>query len=205
MNVATVEARGQGGSNLLPFELGRARETFESLIDWLFSCEVLLLPLHEVEVEQEERARELSRRLLQAHLQARGVGDVGPALVVNGQKRQAVHTHRRDASKKHKSIFGEVTVHRLAYAQPGETSICPQDEKLSLPRRKLSYELQRRMVKGSVQGPFSEAVERVEEGTGVRVSKRTVEEIVQEASVDFEAFYEQRQGRAVEPEEIVVA
>jgi hypothetical protein len=66
--------------------------------------------------------------------------------------------------------------------------------------------VQRRLVKAAVQGPFAEAVARLEESTGVRVPKRSAEEIVKDAAVDFDAFYAQRRMPA--PEEtgpIVVA
>jgi hypothetical protein len=51
-----------------------------------------------------------------------------------------------------------------------KTSIHPKDESLQLPQRAYSYELQRSLVKASVQGPFDEAIERIEENTGVTVS-----------------------------------
>jgi hypothetical protein len=71
-------------------------------------------------------------------------------------------------------------------------SIHPLDESLELPERSFSYELQRRLVKAAVQGPFDEAIERVEEATGVKVAKRSAEEVVKEAAEDFDEFYRQR-------------
>lgn len=79
----------------------------------------------------------------------------------------------------------------------GETGIHPLDEQLRLPARSYSYEVQRRLVKKSIQGPFAEAVEAIYEMTGVKVPQRSAEEIVIDASVDFESFYAARQG---EPE-----
>jgi len=60
----------------------RARAQHRELEGWLFSPEAQDLPLHELEREQERRAREVQRLLLEAALQARGVGDVGPAVEV---------------------------------------------------------------------------------------------------------------------------
>jgi hypothetical protein len=56
-----------------------ARE-FALLENWLASCRSLQLPLHQIEAQQQSKGREVQRLLLQAHLQLRGDGDVGPAL-----------------------------------------------------------------------------------------------------------------------------
>src|ERR1700693_4473949 len=55
---------------------------FALLQSWLASGSALQLPLHEIECQQQARGREVQRLLLQAHLQLRGNGDVGPALYV---------------------------------------------------------------------------------------------------------------------------
>jgi len=85
-----------------------------------------------------------------------------------------------------------VEVNRLGYSLPGVPSIHPLDQGLSLPPDGYSYELQRRLVKAAVQGPFDEAIERVEESTGVSVPKRSAEDIVKDAAEDFSAFYQAR-------------
>jgi Carboxypeptidase regulatory-like domain len=48
----------------------------------LSSVQVLALPLHCVECQQFPKGREVQRLLLQAHIQHRGAGDVGPSLRV---------------------------------------------------------------------------------------------------------------------------
>lgn len=60
------------------------------------------------------------------------------------------------------------------------------------PRDPFSYELQRRLVKAAVQNPFLESVQTIAELTGVSVSKRSLEEILPDATQDFDAFYRQR-------------
>src|SRR5574342_254871 len=56
---------------------------FAALEAWLASRAALQLPLHQIESQQQTRGREVQRLLLEAHLQLRGVGDVGPALRVS--------------------------------------------------------------------------------------------------------------------------
>ena len=53
---------------------------FALLQSWLASSSTLQLPLHQIESQQQAKGREVQRLLLQAHLQQRGDGDVGPAL-----------------------------------------------------------------------------------------------------------------------------
>jgi hypothetical protein len=174
-----------------------ARHQFDSLERWLCSEEVGVMGLRGVEVGEELRGRELLRLLLQAHVECRGDGDVGAAIEVLGCGNPhgvELYTHKRMHLRSIVTIFGEVCVRRLGYGMPGEPSIHPLDERLQLPARRYSYEIQRRLVKRAVQGPFDEAVDALYEATGLRVPKRSAEEIVIEASVDFESFYARRQG-----------
>jgi len=102
--------------------------------------------------------------------------------------------------------LGELQVRRTAYSKPGEQSIHPLDEVLQLPDRIYSYELQRHVVREAVKGPFSEALESVLEFTREKVPKRSIEELMQKASVDFEDYYGDRKPTPPEEtSEILVA
>ena len=167
---------------------------FTLLEAWLASTPAAQLPLHSVESEQHVRGREVQRLLLQAHLEQRGHGDVGPALAVTGSDGVTqLYTHRRLSTRTITTIFGPVEIERLGYSQPGTPSVYPLDQALALPTRSFSYELQRRLVKAAVLNPFQESVTTIAELTGVTVPKRSVEQIVREAAQDFDAFYQQRQ------------
>lgn len=125
----------------------------------------------------------------------RGTGDVGLAVEVSTPEApsgEALHTHRRLDPCHPQAIFGEITVNRLGYGHPGAPTVHPLDDQLQLPRRSFSYELQRRLMKAAVQGPFQEAIERVAEATGVVVPKRSAEQLVRETAQDVEAFYQGR-------------
>jgi len=175
--------------------LARARQQFTALEVWLMSEESRQLPLHEVEREQEHRGREIQRLLLEAHVAQRGTGDVGPAVEVGAPEASGegvLQGHRRLDPRHPQTIFGEITVERLGYCCPGAAAVHPLDEQLQLPRRSSSYELQRRLVQAAVQGPFEEAIARVEEATSVVVPKRSAEQLVQEAAQDFAGFYQAR-------------
>ena len=193
----------ESSPSIVIFSLARARREFQApgsspgqaLEEWLLGEETGHLPLHEVEREQERRGREIQRLLLEAHVAHRGTGDVGRAVAVCSSEapdQEVLHTHRRLDPRHPQTIFGQISVDRVGYLHPGSEAVHPLDEQLHLPERSFSYELQRRLIKGAVQGPFDEAIERVEESTGVEIAKLSAEQMTQEAAQDFEAFYEQR-------------
>lgn len=132
--------------------------------------------------------------MLQAHIDSRGDGWVGDGLAVRpaGSSREIVYRHKRLRSRRLVTVFGAVSITRMEYSSPGQKSLYPLDAILGLPARTYSYEIQRRLVKAAVQGPFDEAVEEVADALGVSLSKRTAEQIVADASVDFESFYRER-------------
>src|SRR6516225_6474413 len=165
---------------------------FSRLESWLASYSALQLPLHQIESQQQARGREVQRLLLQAHLQHRGNGDVGPALQLELPDGAVLYSHRRLSDRSLTTVFGTVELVRMGYSRPGAPSIFPLDQALALPARSFSYELQRRLVKAAVQNPFLESVQTIAELTGVSVSKRSLEEILPDAARDFDAFYQQR-------------
>lgn len=165
---------------------------FALLQSWLASSSALQLPLHQIESQQQAKGREVQRLLLQTHLQHRGNGDVGSALCIQQQDAELLYSHRRLGARSLTTVFGTVELVRMGYSRPGAPSIFPLDRTLALPARSFSYELQRRLVKAAVQNPFLESVQTMAELTGVSVSKRSLEEILPDAALDFDAFYRQR-------------
>src|ERR1700694_3203616 len=155
-----------------------ARQEFSSLEDWLSAPPTLQLPLHQIECQQEHKGREVQRLLLQAHIQHRGNGAVGPALRVVQGAASILYSHRRLHTRLLKTIFGSVQITRMSYSHPGAASIHPLDESLQLPARSFSYELQKRMVKAAVQGTFRETRERIVEITGAPIHTRSIEEVI---------------------------
>ena len=206
MNATCSSTSSLSADGAWRFSLERARSEFGTLETWLFSEETMSLPLDEIEREQEKRGREVQRLMLQAHIQARGVGDVGPAIEVLQSDGKLIQLgNRREHECSQKTIFGEVEVNRLGYSRAEMPSVHPLDKDLALPEDSYSYELHRRLVKAAVQGPFDEGIERVEESTGVVVPKRSAEEMVKEAAIDFGVFYAQRVPAAPEATGPIVA
>src|ERR1035438_5889173 len=88
---------------------------FALLQAWLSSPATLQLPLHAIESQQSDKGREVQRLLLQAHLQQRGDGDVGPAMLVQSGHQQLLYAHRRLGTRSLTTVFGTVEVVRLSY------------------------------------------------------------------------------------------
>ncbi len=114
---------------------GPAALEFASLEAWLASPRTLQLALHQIESQQQTRGREVQRLLLQAHLQLRGDGDVGPALRVSQAGGEVCYTSRRLGSRSLKTIFGPVEIQRMGYCRDGAPAsirsigrwACPRD------------------------------------------------------------------------------
>ena len=173
----------------LPVAATPARHLFSSLECWLSSPAALGLPLHAVERQQEHKDREVQRLLLEAHIRQRGTGDSGPALRVVTEGSSSIYTHRRVRRRSLVTIFGPVDIDRTGYSRNGAAAIHPLDAAMQLPARSFSYELQKRLVKAAVQGPFRESTERLLDHSGLTVHKRSLEQILPEAALDFDLFY----------------
>ena len=174
-------------------------EAFRDLERFLSGASRAHVGLPEIERESARRGRELLRLALQAHIDTRGDGDVGQAIVVAGAEGPVRLAYKRLHTRPVLTLFGEVRVTRIGYGAPGQEAIHPLDAELQLPTRIYSYECQRRLVKAAICGPFDEAIAFVGEIIGTVVPKRSAEQIVREAAVDFESFYAQSAASAVAP------
>lgn len=168
---------------------GSSLQAFWDLERFLSEAQKAQLSLSELERESEHRGREVLRRSLQEHLDGRGDGDRGLAVVVDGEHGPMRLTHKRLHTRGLLTIFGEVSVTRMGYGARGQASVHPLDAELCLPARTYSYEISRRLTREIVCGPFSEGISLIAEMTGVRVPMRSAEAILKDAAFDFEGFY----------------
>jgi hypothetical protein len=145
----------------------------------------------DVERELEQKLRELGRRLLQEHIDGRGVGEAVERVEgSDGVERSQARLQTRELE----TVFGPVEVERLGYGDVGVESLHPKDASLNLPDEKYSLEVRRRMALEVARGSFDEAKAAVERTTGAHVPKRQAEQLAARAAQDFDAFYEQRRS-----------
>jgi hypothetical protein len=104
----------------------------------------------------------------------------------------------RDHTRTLTTVFGKVTVPRLAYRAPAASNLHPADAVLNLPTEKHSHGLRRLTALESARGSFDDAVNAVHRATGVLLGKRQLQDLAVRAASDFDTFYQQRQAPPVD-------
>lgn len=180
-----------------------AEEAFARLQAWNRSPGALKAGAYDVEQELLRGGMEVLRHMLEENFRGRGIGDVGPFILLDKQgEGEAIQLgHRRLRGRNYESIFGTIRLERLGYNARGQQSVHPLDEVLNLPQRKYSYVLQERGVRWCGHGPFDESLDSLESTTAGHIPKRQLEETVVDAALDFTEFYESRSKTAPPPEE----
>jgi hypothetical protein len=169
----------------------RSDAEFAGIEEWLASADAAGLDHAGLEEELAVRGRELTRLLLQDHLDARAAAEprlgqvTGPGGVV---RRRAERGHTRTLA----SVFGPVTVTRIAYRAPGAPNVHPADEQLNLPPGKHSHGLAKMAVAAVVGGSFGKACSQVSTRTGSALGKRQCQQLIRAAAADFAGFYATR-------------
>src|ERR1019366_1993246 len=87
------------------------------------------------------------------------------------------------------TVFGAVSVERLAYRAPGVANLHPADAALNLPVERRGHGLRKLAALEAARGSFQDALEAIERQTGQRLGKRQVEELPTLGAIDFEDFY----------------
>ena len=180
-----------------------SRQHFESVVDFLDGEEAFGLDHGALEAHLEVASRELFLRLFQDHLDLRAQREVRVEGVVDsaGTPRASIeHGHHRALS----TVFGEVSVKRLAYRRRGEENLHLVDASLNLPGEKHSHGLRRWSAIEATRGSYDEATAAIERGTGQKVGKRQVESLAERAATDVDAFYSERSAPECAPGDIVV-
>ena len=87
------------------------------------------------------------------------------------------------------TVFGQVTVNRMAYRHRGAANLYPADAVLNLPEDKYSHGLARLAATEAPRGSFGQAGAAITRATGVRIGKRQVEQLTVAAAAGVDAFY----------------
>jgi hypothetical protein len=172
----------------------RSRELFERTVEWLEGPEAAGLEHAVLEERLATAGREAQRLQLQEHLDLRAAREQRRTDVTGDDA--IVRTRaEKGRSRPLASVFGEVTVTRIAYRAPGTPNVHPADAELNLPPGKHSHGLRKLTVTEAARGSFPQAREAVARQAGVALSTRQVQEITRSAACDFEGFYEDQEHR----------
>jgi hypothetical protein len=171
----------------------RSRIGFESLVEDLASGRTGEMTHDRLEELIEVRGREVQRQVLQDHLDLRAVREQ-EALPAGRDQRRVEGRGRieRGHERMLATVFGPVTVCRLAYRAPGQRNVYPADTALSLPAGRHSHGLRRLAVYEAVRGSYDTAKAVIDRRCGRVAGKRQIEELVKAAAVDIDGFYAQR-------------
>jgi hypothetical protein len=119
------------------------RESVEELIADLSSKALTTKDHAEVESFVDERVKEVKRRLMQGHFDQRSAEEQPvPMVGEDGVERK----HRRVTSRKLMSIFGLVTLTRVALSMPGVSAVMPLDAELNMPDGLYSFGVRKRLT-----------------------------------------------------------
>ena len=177
------------GAAAAPF--ARSQEMFSSVAAELESAETGRCSHGELEDLLSRRSRELMRMMMQDHLDLRAAREQRREEVAgaDGVRRTRVEKgHQRELV----TVFGPVTVTRMAYRAPEAANLYPADGVLNLPEEKHSHGLRQLAAVESTRGSFAQAAAAVERSTRIRVGKRQVEQLAQAAAADVDSFYAAR-------------
>ena len=166
------------------------RKCFEKLVGKLRSDDSQALEHGDIEALVEVEGNEILRLLVQAHLDQRAAQEKRLEACVGEDEQE--RRHCRERCRTLETVFGEVKVHRLGYSGSGLDSVFPLDAALNLPPDKYSHGIRRKVGLETAKGSFEETVEAIKENTGASIAKRQAEQVTQAASVDFDAYYENR-------------
>ena len=181
----------------------RSREAFAQAERWLAGPEAAGLDHAALERGLAARGREIQRRLLQDHLDARAAAEPRLARVAgpDGICRTRSETgHGRALA----SVFGPVTVSRIAYRAPGAPNVHPADAQLGLPPGKHSHGLAEMTAREMVRGSAEQACAQVRSQTGCKLGTRQAQQLARQAACDFPGFYAQLPRPVPGPGQVLV-
>ena len=189
-SAAGVASGGRPGESE-PDPFAGSRSCFESVVGMLSGPEAGGLTHAELEERLQVHARAVFRQLFQDHVDLRAGREERLAEVADAGAvpyRTVEEGHERGLA----TVFGQVTVTRLAYRRRGRPNLYPADGVLNLPAEKHSHGLRRLAAVESARGSFEQAAEAVERVTGARLGKRQVEQLARSAAADVDSFYAAR-------------
>ncbi len=169
----------------------RSFEVFASMVAELEDADSQVWTHARLEDHLTERSRELMRQLYQDRLDLHTLREQRRTDIVGADqvaRTRVEHGHQRGLS----TVFGKVTVTRIAYRAPKAVNLYPTDDILNLPEGKHSDGLAKLAVIESVRGSFDTTIQAITRATGVVLGKPQLLALVRQAATDVGDFYTSR-------------
>jgi hypothetical protein len=167
-----------------------SRALFDALITRLGDPQMAVRPEHAVEEFITGSGRDVLRRALQDHLDARAAAEPRLSEVTGADqitRRRAEAGHTRLLA----TTLGRVEVTRIAYRAPAVSNLHPADARLALPDGRYSFPLQKAVVHETVTGALREARDGLHRVIGQQVGTQQLMQITVQAAHDVRDFYQQ--------------
>jgi hypothetical protein len=143
----------------------QSRTCFAGMEEWLSGAGAAGLTHAELEEQVDARGRELLRRMYQDHLDLRAAREQRRETLTgaDGVARTRAETgHTRPLA----TVFGQVTVTRIAYRAPRAPNLHPADAALNLPEEKHSHGLLKLAAAEAPRGSFEAASDAITRAAG---------------------------------------
>ena len=134
----------------------QAREYFAETEDWLVSGDASVMQHGDLEEQMEKRGREITRRMLQGHLDVLAAREERRH-DVTGDDTVVRLRAERGRVRPRMTKFGQVSVSRIAYRSLGRSNVHPLDAALNLPGEKHSHELRKLAAAEAARGSHEAA------------------------------------------------
>src|SRR5258707_13698924 len=121
----------------------RSARKFTAVLSWLESTDADQTPHGELEAQITERCRDVMNQMMQDRMDLSALREtrcVDEVIDADGVEHRNVEP---DHTRTLTTIFGKVTVTRIAYRAPGASNLHPADAVLNLPTEKHSHGLRR--------------------------------------------------------------
>jgi len=134
-----------------------------------------------------EELLKIGLETLTEYIAAAGDGDEGESVEQDGRELRRLAEPKR---RTYHSIFGKISCERYVYAarEKQKAEWIPLDAKLGMPAADQSYVLEDLLQKLVVQLPFGEAVARLEDFLGIKISQRATQVMAGRLSEHTEGF-----------------
>jgi len=172
----------------------KAQQRFDHLLDLVRQASQDGQRIDTVERDLMRQLLALGHDLLTAFVAHQGDGDQGPE--VQTPDGQTVRRLPKRHDRRYVSIFGEVTITRVVYGtrEGQKIELVPLDERLGLPEGEFSYVLEDWSQRFCLKESFAEAGHSLEMLLGLRLGRRTLEQMNRDVAGYATAFRE-----AIEP------
>jgi hypothetical protein len=177
----------------------QAREYFAETEDWLVSGDASVMQHGDLEEQMEKRGREITRRMLQGHLDVLAAREERRH-DVTGDDTVVRLRAERGRVRPRMTKFGQVSVSRIAYRSLGRSNVHPLDAALNLPGEKHSHELRKLAAAEAARGSHEAAAAAITRAAGVQIGKRQVEELARRAAAHARRDHQHARAEAAEEE-----